>query len=544
MPSGERRAVSYRATLASVRALAQALVDLGASATRPLMLLSDNSVDHALLQLAAMHVGVPAVPISPAYSLLSRDFEKLATIAAQVGPGVVYASDGNAYARAVEKLALDVPFIVSDSPPTKGRAHRVSDLTTTQPTEAVDRAFSALTPDSIAKVLFTSGSTGAPKGVVNTQRMLCSNQQAIAQLWPFLEDRPPVVVDWLPWSHTFGGNHNFNLVLRNGGTLHVDSGKPAPGRIELTVQNLRAVSPTLYFNVPRGFDMLLPFLEADAALRARFFADLDLLFYAAAALPQRSWERLEEVSTLARGAPVSMVSAWGSTETAPLATSVHFPIPRAGVIGLPAPGTELALVPRGDKLEMRVRGPNVTPGYWSAGGVVTKVALDDDGFLATGDAARLEDPKDPARGVVFDGRTAENFKLTSGTWVSVGALRIALVSACAPLVMDAVIAGHDRVEIGALLFVDEKIAHDPETRARLLASLVGFAQTHPHGNMRVARALVLTEPASIDGGEITDKGYINQGAVLRRRASRVAELFAEKPAPDVLVVPMIGSAGP
>ena len=289
--------------------------------------------------------------------------------------------------------------------------------------------------------------------------------------------------------------------------------------------------------------MLLPFLEADADLRARFFAELDLLFYAAAALPQKSWERLEAVSALARGEPVTMVSAWGSTETSPLATSVHFPIPRAGVIGLPAPGTELALVPIGDKLEMRVRGPNVTPGYWSPGGEVTKPALDDDGFLPTGDAARLEDARDPAQGVVFDGRTAENFKLTSGTWVSVGALRVALVSACAPLVQDAVIAGHDRDELGALLFVDEKLAQDPATRARLLESLTAFAQTHPHGSTRIARALVLIEPASIDGGEITDKGYINQGAVLRRRAAIVARLFDEKPSPDVLLVPMIGSPG-
>jgi feruloyl-CoA synthase len=532
------RVTSYAEARARVRALSQALFDLGLSRERPLLLLSDNGVDHALLQLAAMHVGVPAAPLSPAYSLVSRDFAKLRELARIVRPGAIYASDGSAYAAAIAALAPDVPLLVTHGAP--GRSHTtLRELEARPPTDAVDRAFAGVGPDTIAKILFTSGSTGTPKGVVNTQRMLCSNQRAIALGWPFLETRPPVVVDWLPWSHTFGGNHNFNMVLAHGGTLYVDPGKPAPGLIDKTIESLREISPTLYFNVPRGFDALLPFLESDPVLRDRFFRELDLVFYAAAALPQSSWSRLEAVSLAARGHRVAMVSAWGSTETSPLATQVHFPIPRAGVIGLPAPGTTLKLVPEGDKLEMRVRGPNVTPGYWEPGGHVRPVALDSDGFLSTGDAGRLEHPAHPERGVVFDGRVAENFKLTSGTWVSVGQLRVALVGACAPLVQDAVLCGHDRDFVTALFFLDtaatrSKGAH--ELRAALRDRLREHNATYSASSTRIVRALVLTSPLSIDGGEITDKGYVNQRAVLTRRSDDVARLYASVLDEEIIVV--------
>ena len=504
------RRVTYAEALARVRGLAQTLLDVGLSATRPLAILSGNSIEHALLALAAMHVGVPVAPVSPAYSLASQDLVKLRVLVGVLGPGAVWA-EGDAFARAL--AALEVPVL----------APRES-----TPTAAVDRAFAALAPDGVAKILFTSGSTGTPKGVINTHRMLCANQAAIAAGWPFLTERPPVIVDWLPWSHTFGANHNFHMVLAHGGTLYIDNGKPAPGAFDTTLANLRDVPSTLYFNVPRGFDMLVGALETDAALRETFFRDLDILFYAAAALSPATWDRLAAVAARA-GSHVAMVSAWGSTETSPLVTQVHFPIDRAGVIGLPAAGIELAFAPSGDKLEMRVRGASVTPGYWIAGGGLEPAPADELGFYPMGDAGRLADDSAPERGVVFDGRTAENFKLASGTWVHVGELRIALVAACSPLVADAVITGHDRDEIGALLFLAPGHALDREA---LAAGLARCSSARSASSTRITRALVLTEPPSIDAGEITDKGYLNQRAILARRADAVDALHAG--GPDVI----------
>jgi len=396
----------------------------------------------------------------------------------------------------------------------------------------------AIGPDTIAKVLFTSGSTGEPKGVVNTHRMLTSNQESLRACWPFLDAEPPIVVDWLPWSHTFGGNHNFHLVLRNGGTLYVDRGRPAPGLVEITLRNMADVGPTIWFNVPRGFDQAVLELERDPELARAALRNLRVLFYAAAALGKTTRERLEAVARAAGNPDLFFTSAWGSTETSPLSTSAHFPTATTGVLGVPVPGVALKLARKDDRLELRVKGPNVTPGHWRPGGAVTPIALDEDGFLPTGDAGRFADEARPEAGVVFAGRISENFKLSSGTWVNVGAVRLALVDACAPLLADAVIAGHDREALGALLVVSPASSSLPEdeVRLRLWRALSAHAARHPGSSEHVRRALVLARPLSLDDGETTDKGYTNQRRVLENRAADVARLFAEPPDPEVFVV--------
>jgi feruloyl-CoA synthase len=507
--------LTYRETYGAVRRIAQALLDRGLGPDKPVAILSDNSVDHALLALGAMHVGIPVAPVSPAYSLMSKDFGKLKTIFEVVKPGLVFTADPQKFAPALAAVgASPVP---------------VAELLEANPGSTQEREHAKVKPETVAKILFTSGSTGIPKGVVNTHRMLCANQQMLAQAWPFVEDRPPVVVDWLPWNHTFGGNHNFNLVLRNGGTIYVDGGKPAPGLVETTVRNLKEIAPTMYFNVPRGYDLLLPYLERDAELRRNFFRDLDVLFYAAASLPQNLWDRLKKLAAQERKSELAMLSAWGSTETSPLATSVHFPMERPGVIGLPVAGCELKLVPCAGKLEVRVRGPHVMPGYHRRPDL-TKAAFDEEGFYRIGDAVKLADPSDPAKGVVFDGRVAEDFKLSTGTWVNTGAIRVKLIAAADPLIQDAIITGHDRNEVGALVFLSPatKDMSVPALQSRLSAALKtlaseGGSSTYP------ARLLVMTEPPSIDANEITDKGYINQRAVLERRAALVEKLYAGGP---------------
>jgi len=523
---GERQAagwrkVSYREAYGAVRRIGQALLDRGLSGERPVVILSDNGVDHALLALGAMHVGVPVAPVSPAYSLMSKDFAKLRHIFELLRPGLVFADDAAKFGAALAAVgAASTPL---------------GELLQALPGSTLEREAARVGPDTVAKILFTSGSTGAPKGVINTQRMLCANQQMLAQGWPFVEDRPPVIVDWLPWNHTFGGNHNFNMVLRNGGTLYVDGGKPVPGLIETTARNLAEISPTLYFNVPRGFDLLLPHLESDAALRRSFFRDLDMVFYAGAALPQNLWERLEALAAAEKGGRLAMLSAWGSTETSPLATQVHFPIERAGVVGLPVAGCELKLVPAAGKLEVRVRGPNVTPGYYRREDL-TRAAFDEEGFYRIGDAMKFADPARPEAGLAFDGRVAEDFKLLTGTWVHVGAVRVKLIAACNPLLQDAVITGHDRDEVGALLFLSPAAAQErprQDIEAGIKAGLrallrEGGSSTHP------TRALILEQPPSIDANEITDKGYVNQRAVLENRAALVERLYAAPAAPGVI----------
>jgi feruloyl-CoA synthase len=514
------RKVTYAQALDAARRIGQALLERGLGPEKPVAVLSDNSVDHALLALGAMHAGVPVAPISPAYSLMSRDFAKLKAIFELLKPGLAWVDDAKKYGPALAAVGAE---------PTP-----LAPLLEAAPGARIDEAFAKVGPDTVAKILFTSGSTGLPKGVINTQRMLVSNQQMLAQVWPFLEDRVQTLVDWLPWNHTFGGNFCFNMMLRNGGAFYVDGGKPAPGLVEVTARNLAEVSPTLYFNVPRGFDLLLPFLEKDAALRKSFFRDLDMLFYAGAALPQNLWERLEKLAETEKQGELAMVSSWGSTETAPSAAAVHYPIERAGVIGLPNPGCELKLVPAAGKLEVRVRGPNVTPGYFRRPDL-TAAAFDEEGFYRIGDAMKFADPAVPEKGLVFDGRVAEDFKLSSGTWVHVGAVRVKLIAAGNPLIQDAVITGHDRNEVGALVF-PSPAAKDLEpgaVRAKIAGALQALA-AEGGSSMHPVRAILLAEPPSIDANEITDKGYINQRAVLGRRAALVERLHAAKPDAEVI----------
>jgi len=514
------RKLTYAQALDGARRIGQALLERGLGPDKPLAIVSDNSIDHGLLALGALHAGVPVAPISPAYSLMSKDFAKLKAIFALLEPGLVWADDPEKYGAALAAVGAE--------------ATPLARLLDKSPGARIDEAFGKVGPDTTAKILFTSGSTGLPKGVVNTHRMLVSNQQMLAQVWPFLEDRVQTLVDWLPWNHTFGGNFCFNMMLRNGGQFFIDGGKPAPGLIDTTARNLKEVAPTLYFNVPRGFDLLLPFLEQDADLRRNFFRDLDMLFYAAAALPQNLWERLETMAIAQKKGELAMISSWGSTETAPSAAAVHYPIERAGVIGLPNPGCELKLVPTAGKLEVRVRGPHVTPGYFRREDL-TRAAFDEEGYYRIGDAMKFADPAHPEKGLVFDGRVAEDFKLSSGTWVHVGAVRVKLIAAGNPLIQDAVITGHDRDEVGALVF-PSAAAKDlaPEAlRAKIAAALKALA-AEGGSSMHPVRALVTADPPSIDANEITDKGYLNQRAVLERRAALVEKLHAKNPDAEVI----------
>jgi feruloyl-CoA synthase len=536
--SGAWRRLSYRATREAAGRIAQGLLELDLPAGRPVVVLSDNSVDHALLALATMHVGRAVCSVSSAYSRLTKDATRLHAILDALDPSLIYAVEPGVYGAGVASwqgaARGRVPVVFSRDADKHAGALALDALAGHAETAAVMQAFAAIRPDHHAKYLLTSGSTGTPKVVINTHAMLTANQQQIAQVWPFLNRHRLVLLDWLPWSHTFGANHNFHMALAHGGSLAIDEGRPVPPLIGKTVANLREVQPNFYFNVPRGFDMLLPFLEGDDDFARAFFERLEGVFYAGAALPPSIWERIVAAAARVRERPLWFTSAWGATETSPAVTTVHWPIDRAGCIGAPLPGVALKLVPNGGKLELRVRGPNVFPGYRNAR-EITGNAFDDEGYYLIGDAGRLVDPADPSRGVAFDGRVAEDFKLMSGTWVSVGTLRIRAVSALGALASDAVVTGHDREEVGLLVFGSPQaraLAAD-ELRAQVRAALK-TANTGGGSSQTITRVLFLDEPPSVDAGEITDKGYINQRAVLARRAAEVATLYADPPGPRVI----------
>jgi feruloyl-CoA synthase len=528
--------VSYMTALERVRAIAAGLLDRALSVERPIVILSGNGIEHALLALAAMFCGVPYAPIAPAYSLLARQYTTLGKIFAAMRPGLVFADDGDRYRAALDGVCPGGIEIVTGAPVPSMRSTAFADLERQGPTANVDAAHMAVGPDTIAKILYTSGSTGMPKGVINTQRMLCSNQEMLRTVLPLLADEPPVLCDWLPWNHTFGGNHNFGLVLYNGGTLYIDDGKPTADGFATTLANLRDIATTAYFNVPRGYDLLVPALAADAAFRAHFFSRMKMLFCAAAALRQEVADALDQAALDARGERIPLVTGLGATESAPFALCAGDSTFTGGRIGVPVPGVELKLAPVSGKYEGRLRGPNITPGYWGEPGL-TEAAFDDEGFYRLGDAIGCVDPGDPSQGFVFEGRLSEDFKLSTGTWVRVGPLRAALLAELGPRVFDIVIAGHDREFIAALIFPSRMPGHDgpaADLQALIATRLDAFAASHPGTSTAVRRAVILDQPPAIDAQELTDKGSVNQQAVLRHRAAIVQQLFADSPGVHII----------
>jgi feruloyl-CoA synthase len=546
---GTWRCLTYSQVLARVRNLSQALINRGLSQNAPVLILSGNSIEHALLALASMYSGVLYAPVAPAYSLQAREYGTLGRIFNLMKPRLVFAADGRAFERALQSvLPDDVELVVASTPGTIP-ATSFDELQNTSATPAVDDAHDRVTADTIAKILFTSGSTGNPKGVINTQRMLCSNQEMIRSVLAFLADEPPVLCDWLPWNHTAGGNHNFGLVLYNGGTLYIDDGRPIPSAFEQTVRNHREIAITAHFAVPRTYEMLLPYLRTDRELRERFFSKLKLLFYAAAGLSQRFFDELRALAVDTIGEEILWMTGFGATETAPFALSTGPEGAASGVLGLPAPGLELKLIPVGAKIEARLRGPSITPGYWNDQ-ALTRAAFDEEGFYRLGDAMRFVNRDDPAKGLLFDGRLAEDFKLSTGTWVSVGPLRAKFLAVSSGYAQDVVIAGHDRDFVAALIFphlqncsalcpeldagAPAAIVEHPQVRHRFQVVLDELTRQSTGMTTHVARAIVLDQPPSIDAREITDKGSLNQKAVLENRASLVEELYATEPSARVI----------
>ncbi len=540
--SGDWRHVTYGEAWARARSIAQALIDRGLSAERPVVILSGNDLEHALLALGCMVAGVPFVPTSPAYSLLSQDFAKLRHVLDTVTPGLVFAADAARFGRAIEAVVPEgVEVVLAQGTLPRRASTPFATLTSAAATPAVDAAMAATGPDTIVKFLFTSGSTKLPKAVINTQRMWCANQQQMAQSMPVLTEEPPVLVDWLPWNHTFGGNHNFGLVLYHGGTLYIDDGKPVPALIGETLRNLREIAPTVYFNVPTGFEAIAAAMQTDAALRRNFLSRVRMFFYAGAALAQPVWDSLYASEEAEIGERIVMTSGLGMTESGPFGLFVTSPNVRAGDLGVPTPGLQIKLVETEGKREIRYRGPNITPGYWRAS-EATAEAFDEEGYFRTGDAVTWIDPADPHQGLRFDGRIAEDFKLATGTFVSVGPLRAKIIAAGAPYIQDVVITGLNRHEVGAMVFPNAaacrrlsgladdaplaEVLRSPAVRARFQGLLDALAESATGSANRIACLCLLEEPPALDRGEITDKGSINQRAVLAHRASIVEALHA------------------
>ncbi|MBK8082476.1 MAG: feruloyl-CoA synthase [Devosia sp.] len=550
------RRLTFAQVLERLPPLAQALLDAGLSQERPLVILSGNEIEHFLLGLAAIWVGIPYAPISPAYSLLSTDHGKLKHIAGVLTPGLLYASEGRRFAPAIAAaFPADIPLVVRTDPPDGRPVQTFADLLATPVTSAVAAAHDAITADTVAKVLFTSGSTGLPKGVITTNRMMACNQQMIRQALAFVADEPPVLLDWMPWNHVAGGSHNTGMAIYNGGTFHIDDGQPTPARFGRTLENLCQVQPTFFTNVPKAYEFLVAAFDTHPEARRNLFARLRLLQYAGAGLSQHVFEGLDRAARAETGGRVMIITGYGSTETAPFAFTTTWPVEEAGHIGLPAAGMTIKLVPNEDKTELRLKGPNVTPGYWRDP-ARTAEAFDEEGFYRIGDAVRYADPSDLGKGFVFDGRVTEDFKLSTGTWVNFAAVRKAVIAACAPLIRDVVLTGLDRNFIGAMILPDSDacarlvglppgtdastvLAH-PAVQRRFGESLATLARQATGSSNHVARALLLADPPDIDRGEITDKGSINQRAVRSHRPDQVAALYAEPPGAGIFVLARTG----
>lgn len=552
LPNGEWQRVTYGEARAYSRAVAQFIIDQGLSVDSPVVILSGNSVKHALVALGAMTAGVPYAPIAPAYSTKSKDFEKLHHVFDLITPGLVFAEHIELYEDAIKAVVLEgIPVFGTGDLSTVPGAHNLSEILEREATEAVDFALSEVGPDTIAKFLFTSGSTGKPKAVINTQRMICANQIMIRDTLAFLKDEPPVLVDWLPWNHTAGGNHNFGLVLFNGGSLYIDDGSPTPIGIHKTVHNLLDIAPTLYFNVPKGYEMLVEHLRQNEALRERFYSRLHVLQYAGASLADHVFQSLEELAVQTTGKKIMIITGYGSTETGPFMATTTWPVGRPGEIGLPAAGSEMKLVPNGEKMEVRVKGASITPGYWRQRNK-TEEAFDEEGYYLMQDALKFRDPADPAKGLLFDGRVTEDFKLNTGTWVNMASVRSATIRGLAPLVRDMVLTGLDLPHIGALLFLDYDacraefpelgeeedpgvIARHPALVARVQSGLNALARQSTGSSTMVSRAIILETPPSPDANEITDKGSINQRAVMACRKQECDDLYQNDIPAHVLV---------
>lgn len=520
---GDWRKITYGEAREAARRIGASLLQMGLGPDRPLLILSGNSLEHGLLGAACFYVGIPYAPVSPAYSLVSKDHAKLKDIAALLQPAAVYADDGDAFAPAISSIVRPKMTTIS----LEGQNTVSFDALLEGDPETTHSARAAVTSDTVVKYLFTSGSTGSPKAVINTNRMICAMQAMVRDCYRFLKKRPPVVLDWAPWNHTAAGNKVSYLVMTNGGTYYIDDGKPAPGKFDETLRNLREVACTWYFNVPVGWDILVEKLETDPDLAATFFSQLGMMFYAGAGMAQHTWDRLRAVAQKTTGHQVLLATSLGATETAPFALACTEVQEFSGNVGVPSAGLSLKLVPNGGKLELRLKGPSITPGYYGDP-AKTAEAFDEEGYYCMGDALRPADPDDLTKGFFFDGRVAENFKLTTGTWVAVGAVRASLVDAMDGLIRDAVITGENEGELGALLLLSENARRMPEADLTVILGkkLTSAAQKATGSASRVKRAIVLAAEPSFDRGEITEKGSLNQRAMRKNHADLIAALYA------------------